>query len=78
MRTWFYEKGGALLLSGNAFNAFRCARDVLLAPDDETDPTEVSNALSTLRTELKIDISSRQPSERAVEFAPSEEQRWGG
>jgi hypothetical protein len=74
LRTWYYHEGGALLLSGNAFNAYRAAVRALLDPD--ADSKSVSDALSTLRTELKMDVGSRQGEERDTRFAPSVEREW--
>jgi hypothetical protein len=72
LRDWYYEGGAGLLLSGNAFNAYRDCRSALLDPRASSE--SVAKALSLLRTELKIDIGSREPKERYRQFAPSVEQ----
>ena len=64
LRAWYYEQGGALLMSGDAFNAYRLAVQALLDPD--ASPEAVAAPLSLLRTELKTDIGSRQPQERDI------------
>jgi len=58
LRAWYFHEGGALLLSGNAFNEYRAAVGALLDPD--ADSKSVADALTMLRTELKIDVGSRQ------------------
>jgi hypothetical protein len=66
---WFYE-GGGLLLSGDAHNAFYAARGRL--EDERATDEEVRDALSALRTELKIDLGVRRPDERDIPMAPSQ------
>ena len=74
LREWYYNEGGALLLTGNSFNAYRSARAALL--DTDADSKSVADALSALRTELKLDVGSRQPQERDKPFARSIERDW--
>jgi len=61
LRAWYYTDGGALLLTGDAFNAYRDAHRLLL--DSKAAAKEVADSLSKLRTELKLDIGSRQTEE---------------
>jgi hypothetical protein len=72
LTAWFYS-GGGLLLSGDAHNAFQAARSRL--EDEQPAEQELIDALSALRTELKIDLSVRHPDERHVPMAPSQQQR---
>jgi hypothetical protein len=74
LRAWYYADGGALLLTGDAFNAYRDAHRLLL--DNTASATDVADSLSRLRTELKLDIGTRQAEERHVRFAPSAERGW--
>ena len=74
MRDWYYTDGGGLLMSGRAFNRWRVARDLLLKP--KATPSEIYEALSELRTHLKIDLGIRQIEEADVRFAEPEEDRW--
>jgi hypothetical protein len=74
LRTWYYTQGGALLLTGDAFIAYRDAHKLLLDP--EASAEAVSDALSRFRTELKLDIGTRQREERDVQFARSAERGW--
>ena len=63
---WFYA-GGGLLLSSDAFVAFRAAHAQLTATD-ATD-TDRWRAFSALRTELKIDLGVRHADVRNVPMA---------
>jgi hypothetical protein len=69
---WFYFTGG-LLLSGDAHRAFYAARERL--QDKCATDEELRQALSALRTELKIDLGVRHPDERHVPMAPAHNQR---
>jgi len=70
IRDWMYEKSNALLLSGDALAAEQYV-EALLKPESAdlkeriTDET-IKNAMSALRTELKIDLGVRSSSERHV------------
>jgi hypothetical protein len=70
MQAWYYEQGG-WLMDGNTFNSYRGARTTLLDEDARKD--SVFDALSALRTEMKIELGVREPSERDVPYAASEE-----
>jgi hypothetical protein len=72
LTAWFYS-GGGLLLSGDAHAAFLAARNRL--EDDQPTEQELRDALSALRTELKIDVGVRHPDERNVPMAASQQQR---
>jgi hypothetical protein len=75
LTAWFYG-GGGLVLSGDAHRAFYAARSRL--EDEHATDEQVRTALSSLRTELKIDLGVRHPDERDVPMAPSQDQRaWG-
>jgi hypothetical protein len=65
-----YEEGG-WLMDGNTFNSYKAARTTLLREDAGAD--SVFDALSMLRTDMKIELGVREPSERDVPSAPSEE-----
>lgn len=73
---WFYADGAGLLLSGRAFEQFQNVRQALAAPDVEASAADLGDKLSRLRTDLKIDLGVRQPSERDVAMAWPEEERW--
>jgi hypothetical protein len=70
MQDWYFEQGG-WLMDGDTFNSYRAARRALLNKD--ADAASVFNALSSLRTEMKIELGVREPPERDKPFAPSEE-----
>jgi hypothetical protein len=72
LNAWFYG-GGGLVLSGDAHQAFYDARSRL--QDEQATNEEVRDAMSALRTELKIDLGVRHPDERHVPMAPSQAQR---
>jgi hypothetical protein len=63
---WFYA-GGGLVLSGEAFVAFRRAQKRLMQ-HDATDAARW-HAFSALRTELKIDVGVRHADVRAIPLA---------
>jgi hypothetical protein len=58
LTAWFYS-GGGLLLSGDAHNAFLAARSQL--ENEQPTEQELTDALSALRTELKIDPRCSPP-----------------
>jgi hypothetical protein len=70
MQAWYYEHGG-WLMDGNTFNSYLAARTTLLDKDARADP--VFKALSMLRTDMKIELGVREPSEREAPLARSEE-----
>jgi hypothetical protein len=73
LANWFYDQGSGLLLSGRALVQFQSVRATL---KESTDPKEIRDAFSSLRTHLKIDLGVRQPQERDVAMAWPEEERW--
>ena len=73
LRTWYFEADG-WLMSGDAFNAYRAVRAILLEKGAE--PNAVYQALSNLRTELKIDLGVRELPERDIPFATSRERTY--
>jgi hypothetical protein len=73
MRAWYYEQGG-WLMSGDAFNKYRAARQLLLR--DTASAEVVYDAFSALRTERRIDVGAREPTERHEPFAAGHEQQY--
>jgi hypothetical protein len=73
MTDWYYKEGAGLLLTGTSMEQFVAARAAL---ESEAPDEEVRTALSLLRTDLKIELGVRQPSERDVPWARSEQARW--
>lgn len=71
---WFYVEGAGLLLSGRALVQYLRVRTKLRETDST--PTELWKEFSQLRTDLKIDLGVRQPSERDVAMPWPEEERW--
>lgn len=74
LRLWFYSEGAGLLLSGRALTQFQNVRRIL--KEVSVEPARVRDELSQLRTDIKIDLGVRQPSERNVMDAWPEEERW--
>lgn len=73
IRAWFYsgEHGGGLLLGGGAHKAYLDLVTVLQHP--EPPAKDVQKRGSSLRTELKLDLHVRQPTERTLPLPPSHE-----
>lgn len=74
MRAWYYEDGNGLLLSGRSLEQFQRTRTALRVGNGAE--AGVNEALSVLRTDLKIDLGVRQPQERDVGLAWPEDERW--
>jgi hypothetical protein len=74
MTDWYYHEGSGLLLSGRSIGQFVAARKAL--EDPNATPKEIRDALSLLRTDLKIELGVREPSERLVQMANSEQEQW--
>jgi hypothetical protein len=74
MTEWYYEEGSGLMLSGRSVKQFVAARGALESAD--ATPSEIRVALSLLRTDLKIDLGVREPSERLAPMAEPEQERW--
>jgi len=70
MQAWYFEQGG-WLMDGNTFNSYRVVRQKLRTR--AADAESVFNALSALRTEMKIELGVRELGERDKPFAESEE-----
>lgn len=70
IRDWMYEESNALLLSGDALAAEQYVEELLNPESTETSEPiadhTIKNAMSALRTELKIDLGVRSSSERHV------------
>jgi hypothetical protein len=73
LQTWYFEEDG-WLMSGDAFNAYGFVRATLL--EKGAKPQAVYDSLSMLRTELKVDLGVREPSERSIPFATSRERTY--
>ena len=68
MRHWYYRQGG-WLMDGDTFNSYRAARQQLLT--ETAAARDVYDALSALRTEMKIELGARELSEQSQPFARS-------
>jgi len=64
MTAWYYQDGSGLLLSSGALRQFLRVRAALSAPASE--PAAIRDAMSLLRTELKIELGVREEAERDV------------
>jgi hypothetical protein len=74
MTAWYYEGGNGLLLSGTSMGQFVAARAALENP--QANSKGIREALSLLRTDLKIELGVREPGERDTPYAPSEKDAW--
>lgn len=74
LTAWFYHEGRGLLLSGRALTQFNRVRETL--GEVCVEPGRVRDEFSQLRTDIKIDLGVRQPSERNVGAAWPEDERW--
>ena len=64
MTSWYYQDGSGLLLSPASLKQFLRARAAL--EDPAPDPVAIRDAMSLLRTELKIELGVREEAERHV------------
>jgi hypothetical protein len=66
LKQWYYDSGGAMVLSLNAADLFLKAQKSLLKPEITSE--EIVTIFSGLRTELKIDLGVYRPAERNVQI----------
>lgn len=72
---WLYSSEGGMVMSGSMLASFLELREAL--EDARATPEDLRNALSSLRTSMKIDLGVRHPDERDLPMAaPIDEAGW--